>query len=92
MATAKLRLSQVAVCVLCCFFGLGFEGVCVLRLLYGRIATFNVDAMLKLLSVTGATAFVARLVRACVDFGSLIRVRIEAYAACDFQQDHLSRQ
>jgi len=40
-------------CVLGCFSGLRFEAICGLRLLRGRIATFHVDAMLKLLSVTG---------------------------------------
>ena len=50
----KLRLSALGLCGLGCFFGLGLEAVFSLRLCYGRIATFNVDAMLKLLSVTGA--------------------------------------
>ena len=44
----------MAVCALGCFFGLGLEGFCELRLLYGRNATFHVDSMLKLLSVMGA--------------------------------------
>jgi hypothetical protein len=33
----KLRLSGVAFCVLGCFFGLGFEGFCGVRLLVGRL-------------------------------------------------------
>ena len=56
----KLRLSALDLCVLGCFFGLEFEGVCALRLLYGREATFNVDAMLKLLSEMGAAVFGGR--------------------------------
>ena len=49
----KLRLSRVAGCFSGCFFGLELEGDCGLRLCYGRIATFNVDAMLALLSDMG---------------------------------------
>jgi hypothetical protein len=57
LAWRKLRLSSVAVCVLGCFFGSAFEGFCGLRLLFGRVATFHVDAMLPLLSVLGARFF-----------------------------------
>jgi hypothetical protein len=53
----KLRLSALVFCVLGCFFGLGLEGLCGLRLCYGRIATFNVDPMLMLLPVMGAVVF-----------------------------------
>jgi len=46
-----LRLSAVALCVSGCFFGLGLDFCCGLRLLYGRVATFHVDSMLTALSV-----------------------------------------
>jgi hypothetical protein len=46
-------------CVLVCFFSLGLEGVCMLRLWDWRFATFNVDSMLGLLSVFGAEVYSA---------------------------------
>ena len=55
----KLRLSGVAVCVLGCFFGLGFADCSSLRPFLGRVATFHVDSMLKLLSDMGATGFLS---------------------------------
>ncbi len=55
----KLRLSGLGLCVLGCFFGLGFEGLGGLRLWDGRNATLHVDSMLKLLSVMGGFPVVA---------------------------------
>jgi hypothetical protein len=57
LAWRKLRLSAVVFCVLGCFFGLAFEGVCGLRLSLCRVATFHVDSMLAALSVLGGLGF-----------------------------------
>ena len=53
----------MAGCVLGCFFGLGLTSASTLRLWDGRVATFNVDPMLMVLSVMGAAAFLAGMVQ-----------------------------
>ena len=44
LVLGKLRLSRVAGCVFCCFFGLGCRATFVVPIWDGRNATFHVDS------------------------------------------------
>jgi hypothetical protein len=53
----KVATFRLGVLCLGCFFVLGLEGFCVLFKWDGRFATFNVDAMLTVLSIMALRAF-----------------------------------